>query len=634
MKKAVTPRGVLLMIFIALLPVCLLGLIVLDRNAATWVYPVAGTISVPSQTEKPLAIEVDWWKMDEDSASGEALLNAVLRFDLQDAQQRALAVRSSYELIGVNINGRMWPQGKPGLMAGTVITLPQQVGLMTVELILRDTQGIKPPLLLLGGVSQISRFLNLRVLLTAIMFTVLLTGAAMLLLNYLLQGREMSTLALWLAYMLLLVSQVDMLLPQSQAAQVMHQTAMLLLSAALCCSASLRLDGSREATLLLGLLLVDIALSLVWLLGFAFLRVAPLFWLALPMQLVGFLLTAGFSLYGLLRSAKAGRVIDRLMDVAMLMQLVGLGADLLLVRSRMLLISPVLVFSCAMAGMHLWLAASKQAEDRRNSEALEKELERRVAARTDELRLANEQLSRIDASRGEFFSHIAHDLQSPLTIIRGSLDLVIDETPITSEERENYLAMAKASAVKLTNRIKALRALALMEETPFTPKMHPLAPLIDQYIGSWRALYAKNNLNFVRQGDPDVLAMFDESWLQNALERLISNSVRYTPTGGTITIGWERVVFGVQISVTDTGCGIAESDLPSLFDKFYQGWNSQDGLGIGLAVVQRVAQRHAGRVWANSFPGKGATFTLFLPDLPAASWTGSAAAVAAAIQET
>ena len=617
MKRSVTLRGVLLALLIASLPACLVGLIVVDRATAVWAQPLDGGIAVRANAPKPLAIEADWIRAYEDPTTGEAVVSTFLYLDIEEPQQLALVVRSSHELVAVNVNGRTWSWNRPERLSGTTVPLPQQTGLMPVEVMLRNPGDQPPPLLLLGTVDQMTRVQNTRNLLVTIMFTVLLTGAAMMLLNYLLQGREMSVLALWLAYMLLLVSQVDMLLPQGHASNIIHQTAMLLLGAALCCSASLRLDGSREAWLLLVLLLADIGLALTWLVGFWMWQTAPLLWLAQPMQIVGFALAACFAFYGLLRGGSRSRDIDRLMDIAMLLQLVGLGADLMLDRSRMLVLSPVLVFSCAMAIVHLVLAALKQARDRANSEALERQLEQRVATRTEELRFANEQLSRIDASRGEFFSHIAHDLQSPLTIIRGSLDLITDGTPVTEEERENYLVMAKSSAVKLTNRIKALRGLALMEETEFTPQMQKLQPLIAEYVESWRTLYAANKLKFLVEGDAEASAMFDEAWLQNALERLVSNAVRYTPPGGAITVAWARESFGVQLSVKDTGCGIAESDMPSLFNKFYEGWNSQEGLGIGLAVVQRVAQRHGGRVWAESAPGHGATFTLFFPDLPA-----------------
>lgn len=626
MKKSSKLRSVLLMLLITAMPVCLIGLIMLDHGTAQWVVPIEGRISLPPNADTLLAIEADWQLMGEDPANNEVLRKTTIQLDVQDTRQRVLVVRSTYALAGVNIDGRVWRWDKPEPMIGTAITLPQPVGPKTVEIILRDTADLKPPLLLLDTVEGMAKANNRRALFNAIMLTVLFTGAAMMFINYILQGREMPTLAMWLAYMLLLVSQVDMLFPQGQAAEVAHQTAMLLLSAALCCAAGLRMEGRREGRLLLCLLALDILLALVWLIGFVVMHRAPLLWLAVPMQVLGLLLAAGFSFYGLLRYDERWGKVGKSMDIAMLLQLFGLAADLIVVRSRMLTVSPVLLFSCAMAGVHLWLAAKKQAEDRKNSEALEHQLEQRVASRTEELRRANEQLSRIDASRGEFFSHIAHDLQSPLTIIRGSLDLLIDGTPITGEERENYLAMAKASAVKLTNRIKALRGLALMEENEFSPQMQPLRPMIDQCIENWRGIYAGNGIQFGCEGE-DLSAMFDESWLQNALERLVSNAVRYTPAGGLVTLSWRRELFGVEIAVQDTGCGIANNDIPGLFDKFYQGWNSQEGLGIGLSVVQRVAQRHGGRVWVDSKPGEGARFVIYLPDLPANQWEGKSVAI-------
>ncbi len=622
MKVLSKLRGLLVLVLSGVLLVCLLGLVMLDHNSAQWIQPADGTVTIPALKDQLLAIEAEWQLMGEDPVKGDVLRKTTLELKTQDTLARVLVVRSSYEVTGVSINGRAWTWSRPAMMEGTSISLPQPRRPMSVEILLRDAAGAQPPLLLLDTVEGMARFTSQRALLTAIMFTVLLTGAAMMLMNYLLQGRQMATLSLWLAYMLLLIAQIDMLLPQGQAARVVHHTAMVLLSAALCCAASLRLEGMRDSWPLLGLLAVDIVSALVWMGGFWLFNRAPFFFLAVPLQVIGLAITGALALYGLLR--RGGAKVDRAMDGAMLLQLMGLVADLLIVRSRMLIISPVLVFSCAMAAVHLWLAAKKQAEDRRNSEVLEKQLEQRVASRTEELRLANEQLSRIDASRGEFFSHIAHDLQSPLTIIRGSLDLVIDGTPITSEERENYLTMAKGSAVKLTNRIKALRGMALMEENEFMPKMQPLRPMLLQCMESWRGLYDKNAVTFACEGE-ELSAMYDESWLQNALDRLVNNAVRYTPPGGTITIAWRREMFGVEVSVRDTGCGIAENDMGGLFDKFYQGWNSQEGLGIGLSVVQRVAQRHGGRVWVQSSPGDGATFTIYLPDLPANQWGMKAA---------
>ena len=625
MKTGNTMRRVLTLLLLVLQPVFLLGINMLDRNMAQWVRAGEDPLKLQELSmAKPLIIETDWWESeDPDEADGMVLRSTTLRLDVPDVRARTLVVRSYNSIAYLDINNRLTNVvNQPELLTGTIIDLPAQVGPLTIKLTLRDTQSLEPPLLLLGASRQVGSLNNLRVLFTALLGTVLFTVACIILLNYLLQGREVAMLALWLAYMLLLVSQIDLLMPQTYLATVLHHISMLLLSAALCCAASLRQNGDRAAGLLLGLLTADICLTLLWVAGYLLYGTTPLFFLSVPMQALGFLLTAGFAFYGLVKMRERNRRMEHAYDVAMLMQLVGLVADLLLPRSRTLVLVPVLFFSTTMAAVHIWIAAKKQAEDRETSEALEKELEKRVEMRTEELYVANQQLSRIDTSRGEFFSHIAHDLQSPLTIIRGSLDLVIDGTPITAEERENYLTMAKTSAVKLTNRIKALRGLALMEESAFSPKEQRLQPVMQQCIENWRSMYRANGLQFQMEGE-DMMAMFDVSWLQNALERLVSNAVRYTPSGGTITLSWRREMFGVEISLRDTGCGISPPEQATVFDRFYQGWNSQEGMGIGLAVVQRVAQRHGGRVWVESNPGEGATFTMFFPDLAANLWQGA-----------
>ncbi len=626
MSKPRKRRSFGALLLIVILPAVLLGVVQLDRSFADWITAGEAPLDLSMQMTKPLAITTEWSSHEALEKPSHEMRTATLRLDMPDARSRTLVVRSNNPIQFLSINGRLaGVVNKPEMLQGTLIALPPQVGTMVVEVAVLEPSSVPTPLLILGTEREISSLTSRRVITVTVFLTLVLTSALVILMNYLWQGKKLHMLALWLAYMLLVLSQVDLFMPQMMESEILHQTAMLLLSAALCCAASLRLEGQNEGPLLLGLLIADSLLALLWIGGYIVLNDAPLFWLAKPMQGVGIVLTAAFAVFGIIQSGKNGGSTERLENIALLLQLVGLSADLVLPRNQTLVLVPVLVFAGAMSGVHLWLAARQQAEDRHNSELLERQLEQRVEQRTEELRFANQQLSRIDASRGEFFSHIAHDLQSPLTIIRGSLDLVIDGMPATEEEREGYLEMAKSSVIKLTNRIKALRGLALMDENEYQPEKQALAPLMETCMDNWRAMYRTNEITFAAEGDDDVEAMFDISWLQSALERLVSNAIRYTPPGGHITVAWERVQFGVNISVTDTGCGIAEQDLPTLFDRFYQGWNSRDGLGIGLAVVQRVVQRHGGRVTVRSAPGQGATFTMFFPDLPAGTWTPPAA---------
>jgi signal transduction histidine kinase len=124
--------------------------------------------------------------------------------------------------------------------------------------------------------------------------------------------------------------------------------------------------------------------------------------------------------------------------------------------------------------------------------------------------------------------------------------------------------------------------------------------------------------------DPGVAILADPDLLRQALANLISNAVRYTPSGGTVAV---RVNTGdgmAQISVSDTGIGISPEEVSKIFEKFYRvddGRNrEQGGLGIGLALAREIAEIHGGRIGVVSAPGEGSIFTLYLPLLEGRQW--------------
>jgi signal transduction histidine kinase len=100
-----------------------------------------------------------------------------------------------------------------------------------------------------------------------------------------------------------------------------------------------------------------------------------------------------------------------------------------------------------------------------------------------------------------------------------------------------------------------------------------------------------------------------------ALTNLLDNALKFTPTGGSVTIGAEQVVDQLRIWVQDTGSGVAPEDQPHIFERFYRGRGGVDALGsgLGLAIVQRIAQAHGGAVTIESEPGQGSRFTVELP---------------------
>lgn len=498
---------------------------------------------------------------------------------------------------------------RPGLpLAGAAVefTMPRDGTHLEVRLNL-PAGGQR---VLLGTPRAISRLTLLRVLCYASLLCYVLAMGLFVILSYLFERGAAEQLALAMVYLLLALTQAGEIFHQYVGAQVAASAAQALLCAALCCYAGVSLGDGRESRAVLAALALAGGLTVTML---------ALFFTTGRFFLSGLsdLLAVAFSAYALaiaLRGVRRGaRAHATLHCLSILPLIVGVLMTLFAAPDTLVL-PPMLLMGAMMTFVQQVTIGRDQADNRRQREALERELERRVKERTEALERTGEQLARIDKSRAEFFSRIAHDLQSPLTIIRGSLDLVAGGVPVTDEERDAYLEMAKQNALRMTNRVKALRGLALLDETPFSPRVAELQPVLTQCVRGFSGVYKKSQIVFTAECEPGLCARFDAGWLQNALERLVSNAVRYTPVGGSVTVAAQRVPFGVNVSVRDTGCGIALDEQEGIFDRFYQGWNSPEGFGIGLAVVQRVAQRHGGRAQVQSVPGEGATFTIYLPD--------------------
>jgi signal transduction histidine kinase len=120
-----------------------------------------------------------------------------------------------------------------------------------------------------------------------------------------------------------------------------------------------------------------------------------------------------------------------------------------------------------------------------------------------------------------------------------------------------------------------------------------------------------------REIKPNVFIAADEVKIRQAVENLLSNALRYTDSGGSVTLALSRCGGSVCIKVSDTGIGIPEKDLPYVFERFYRTdksrTRSSGGLGIGLAITKAIVEAHGGRVGAESTEGEGSTFTITLP---------------------
>ncbi len=234
-------------------------------------------------------------------------------------------------------------------------------------------------------------------------------------------------------------------------------------------------------------------------------------------------------------------------------------------------------------------------------------------------RMARE-LERAEEQRRNLTADVAHELRTPLHIIQGNLEGLLDGVYQPTAEHINAMLDETRWLARL---IDDLRLLSLAESGQLV--LHKEAIAVDE-------LLADISTNFCGQAETKgiqlciagkdklagVTVNADVGRLYQVLGNLVVNALRYTPSGGTITLQGERVPGSVRLIVRDTGKGIAPEDLPSIFDRFWRGDAARSrtegvGGGLGLAIARQLVLAHGGRIEVESQPDQGATFTVQLP---------------------
>jgi heavy metal sensor kinase len=221
-------------------------------------------------------------------------------------------------------------------------------------------------------------------------------------------------------------------------------------------------------------------------------------------------------------------------------------------------------------------------------------------------------------SQRRFVDHAAHEMQTPLTVLQGNLEVALLKAR-TSEEYREALINNLEQVGRLITLARSL--LTLAKFTSDQPPVHlvPLAlePLIHDLVNDLTILADERRitLSFESQLVPPVLG--DAQWLKQALINLLDNALRYTPSGGAVTVHLQAVEEGVAVAVEDTGHGIEPEHLPHLFERFYRtDWaraKDSGGTGLGLPIVKEIAEAHGGAISVMSQVDKGSVFTLRLP---------------------
>jgi two-component system phosphate regulon sensor histidine kinase PhoR len=245
-------------------------------------------------------------------------------------------------------------------------------------------------------------------------------------------------------------------------------------------------------------------------------------------------------------------------------------------------------------------------------------------------------LKELDRMKSDFVSTVSHDLRSPLTSIKGYAEMLqmIGEL---NEQQEEFTRRIVGGVHRITELIEDLLDIGRIESgVDWTMSPCQMTMIAEEVVSDLQG-GAQTRKQTVSLEHPAELPIVTGNAvrLRQALSNLISNAIKYTPEGGTINVRLRQEGGQILIQVQDNGIGIAETDLPYVFDKFYRVKSRKtemiSGTGLGLSIAKSIVEKHQGRIWVESEVDKGTTFSF---TLPAVLPSGKKAKKPVAVQET
>ncbi len=227
----------------------------------------------------------------------------------------------------------------------------------------------------------------------------------------------------------------------------------------------------------------------------------------------------------------------------------------------------------------------------------------------------------LDALKSDFVSTVSHDLRSPLTLMRGYATM-LEMVGQLNEQQIGYVRKIVAGVENMSRMVNNLLDLGRIEAgVGLQLETVPVVDVVERVVNAMQLQAAQKQIQLTTEIPPQTMPLIeaDQALLQQAIQNLVENAIKFTKQGGRVMVRMQVQPVGLVIQVIDNGIGISPMDLPRMFEKFYRGAQGttkdkeQRGTGLGLAIVRSIAERHGGRVWAESQLGKGSTFSLSLP---------------------
>ncbi len=231
------------------------------------------------------------------------------------------------------------------------------------------------------------------------------------------------------------------------------------------------------------------------------------------------------------------------------------------------------------------------------------------------------ELRKLETVRRDFISNISHELRTPIASVKALAETLGDGGIDDPQVAKAFLGKINAEADRLAQMVQELGELSCIEsgEAALEKKDISIGEAIGHAVDRLKAQADRAGLTIDVNAPADLPRVVgDERRVEQVLVNIIHNAIKFTPSGGRVSISARVQGDRMLVSVVDTGVGIPADDLPRIFERFYKADKSRSGggTGLGLAIARHIVEAHGGRIWAESMEGKGATFHFTLPLIP------------------
>ncbi|MHA7844327.1 MAG: ATP-binding protein [Winogradskyella sp.] len=240
---------------------------------------------------------------------------------------------------------------------------------------------------------------------------------------------------------------------------------------------------------------------------------------------------------------------------------------------------------------------------------------------TNQLKDANEELIEKDKQKDEFLDTVAHELKTPITGIRATTELLMDDDDdMSTEIKTQFLKNMLQDSDRLSRLIHNILDFEKLSKgrTQLNIKKYNIRTTIQKTIDSLKHIADKKQVEIVSSNKSDLNAEYDEDRIVQVLTNLVSNAIKFCDVKkGKIVVDYKFDLGYLEVSIKDNGKGVPKQDLPFIFDKFYQSKNQNiqkpEGSGLGLAICKQIVENHNGKIWVKNNEKSGATFGFKLP---------------------